>query len=66
MGWCYDREAAQPGKEGEKVLEKDPRIIPDAIKLDNNVIIKKDEEGKQQYIDTFIDFHTKNVWEGEG
>lgn len=39
--------------------KEDPRIIPDAIKLDKNVIIKKDEEGKQQYIDTYIDFHTE-------
>jgi len=44
--------------------KEDPRIIPDAIKLDKNVIIKKDEEGKQQYIDLYIDPHTsmfKNV-----
>jgi hypothetical protein len=39
--------------------KEDSRIIPDAIKLDKNVIIKKDEKGKQQYIDTYIDFHTK-------
>lgn len=39
-------------------MEKDPRIIPDASKLDKNTIIKKDEEGKQQYIDLYIDPHT--------
>lgn len=39
-------------------MEKDHRIIPDAIKLDKNTIIKKDGEGKQQYIDLYIDTHT--------
>lgn len=39
-------------------MEKDPRMIPDAIKLDKNTIIKKDEEGKQLYIDLYIDPHT--------
>lgn len=43
----------------KKCKNEDPRIIPDAIKLDKNVIIKKDEEGKQEYIDTYIDLHTE-------
>ena len=43
----------------KKCKSEDHRIIPDAIKLDKNVIIKKDEEGKQQYIDTYVDFHTR-------
>lgn len=38
--------------------ENDNKIIPDAIKLGNNLIITKDEEGKQKYIDLYIDPHT--------
>lgn len=40
------------------IKEEHTKIIPDAIKLDKNTIIKKDEEGKQQYIDLYIDPNT--------
>lgn len=43
----------------KKCKSEDPKIIPDAIKLDKDLIIKKDEEGKQEYIDTYIDLHTE-------
>lgn len=38
--------------------KEDTKIIPDAIKLNKNLIITKDEEGKQKYIDLYIDPHT--------